>query len=551
MFQQKKLAVLVASALTLGLGVNVALAQTFTQGPSSSATPYMNNSAVPGMNTYVGNSATPTSSSPTASFTSILTVGDAAGNGYKMAGIPDGLGAFDNGNGTFTLLMNHEIGAGLGIARGPLTNGAFVSQWVIDKSTLSVVSGQNAITNLNTWNYTTQSFVSGGTTSFSRFCSSDLAAPTAFYNSNTGLGYNGGRIYMTGEESGTAGRATATVVSGANAGQLYQLPSLGRYSFENAVANPYMQNKTIVATTDDTSGTGNGKVYIYVGDKQATGNAIEQAGLQGGQKYVIAVNGSTQETRLGGVGSATTFTLAALPDQRTVTSNTNGQANTAGGTSFLRPEDIAWDPKSPNKMYFTTTDQFDQVKDGVGATVGRSRVWRMTFSDLSNPTLGGTVEMVVDGAGPGQMFDNLVVDKDGNLILQEDVGGQAHNGKVWKFDTTSNTLSMIAGFDKARFGDIGVAAVAPFNNDEESSGVIDVTDMFTGVAGYDTAKNRYYLLDAQAHYGITGPDGLVEGGQLLLMTQPVPEPSTYALMGLGLGLMGFVARRRKQKAVQA
>jgi len=437
MFQQKKLAVLVASALTLGLGVNVALAQTFTQGPSSSATPYMNNSAVPGMNTYVGNSATPTSSSPTASFTSILTVGDAAGNGYKMAGIPDGLGAFDNGNGTFTLLMNHEIGAGLGIARGPLTNGAFVSQWVIDKSTLSVVSGQNAITNLNTWNYTTQSFVSGGTTSFSRFCSSDLAAPTAFYNSNTGLGYNGGRIYMTGEESGTAGRATATVVSGANAGQLYQLPSLGRYSFENAVANPYMQNKTIVATTDDTSGTGNGKVYIYVGDKQATGNAIEQAGLQGGQKYVIAVNGSTQETRLGGVGSATTFTLAALPDQRTVTSNTNGQANTAGGTSFLRPEDIAWDPKSPNKMYFTTTDQFDQVKDGVGATVGRSRVWRMTFSDLSNPTLGGTVEMVVDGAGPGQMFDNLVVDKDGNLILQEDVGGQAHNGKVWKFDTTS------------------------------------------------------------------------------------------------------------------
>lgn len=32
----------------------------------------------------------------------IMTVGDAAPNGYRMAGIPDGLGAFDNGDGTFT-----------------------------------------------------------------------------------------------------------------------------------------------------------------------------------------------------------------------------------------------------------------------------------------------------------------------------------------------------------------------------------------------------------------------------------------------------------------
>lgn len=35
--------------------------------------------------------------------------------------------------------------------------------------------------------------------------------------------------------------------------------------------------------------------------------------------------------------------------------------------------------------------------------------------------------------------------------------------------------------------------------------------------------------------------------QLYLLT-PVPEPEIYAMMGLGLGLMGFVARRRKQQA---
>ncbi len=34
-----------------------------------------------------------------------------------------------------------------------------------------------------------------------------------------------------------------------------------------------------------------------------------------------------------------------------------------------------------------------------------------------------------------------------------------------------------------------------------------------------------------------------------LYITPVPEPEIYAMMGLGLGLMGFIARRRKQAAV--
>ncbi|MDP2706329.1 MAG: PEPxxWA-CTERM sorting domain-containing protein [Burkholderiales bacterium] len=31
------------------------------------------------------------------------------------------------------------------------------------------------------------------------------------------------------------------------------------------------------------------------------------------------------------------------------------------------------------------------------------------------------------------------------------------------------------------------------------------------------------------------------------MFAPIPEPQTYAMMLAGLGLMGFVARRRKQE----
>jgi hypothetical protein len=45
---------------------------------------------------------------PSAKIDPILTVGDTLPNGYTMAAIPDGMGAFDNGDGTFTLMMNHD-----------------------------------------------------------------------------------------------------------------------------------------------------------------------------------------------------------------------------------------------------------------------------------------------------------------------------------------------------------------------------------------------------------------------------------------------------------
>src|SRR5689334_3068340 len=47
---------------------------------------------------------------------SILSVDDAP-SGYKMVGIPDGMGAFDNGDGTFTVVLNHELGANTGVNR--------------------------------------------------------------------------------------------------------------------------------------------------------------------------------------------------------------------------------------------------------------------------------------------------------------------------------------------------------------------------------------------------------------------------------------------------
>ena len=105
---------LVAAATTVSLS-----AQSVIQGPSSSQTSYL----------------TPTS--PGWSATSLLTVGDGIG-GYLMAGIPDGLGAYSNGDGTMTVLANHEIGNDFttGVLKGAVrahgAAGGFVSKWVIN-----------------------------------------------------------------------------------------------------------------------------------------------------------------------------------------------------------------------------------------------------------------------------------------------------------------------------------------------------------------------------------------------------------------------------------
>ncbi len=213
-------------------------------GPSSSASPYL----VPVSSGVVTRS--------------ILTVGDSVNNKpggtepYRMVGIPDGLGAYDNGNGTFTVLMNHELPANAGAVRAHGERGTFVSKWVIEKGTLRVLSGEDLIQ---------RTVLVTGSSALGRLCSADLPEPSAFYNQATGLGTTA-RILMNGEETGSEGRAFGHVVTGSEAGTSYELARLGKFSWENSVANPLAQDKTVVIGTDDSTP---GQVYVHVGQKQA------------------------------------------------------------------------------------------------------------------------------------------------------------------------------------------------------------------------------------------------------------------------------------------
>ena len=479
--------------------VNMGFAAT---GPSSSHDPYL----------------TPRMSG--VDFTSILTVGDSVNNKsdgtpYVMVGLADGLGAYDNKDGTFTILINHELKNTQGIPRehnstDPDGKGAFVSKWTVNKSDFTVTHGEDLIKKVKLWDGTSETFIDSTNAVFNRFCSADLP------RYDTKNGFNG-LIFMNGEEV-NGGRAFAHILTGKEAGTSYELPSLGKISWENAVASPYKQDKTVVIGLDD--GEGVGKVLVYVGTKQKTGSPVERAGLHGGNLYGIKVENTPNEDRDTGIaGSA--FTLFSYGDAKDL-SGTDLQTigDTNGVTNFLRPEDGAWDTKNPQRFYFVTTDRYDQVKDGVGTQVGRSRLWRLTFSDITQPELGGTIEMLLDGTGPYQMFDNITVNGSGDVLLQEDPGSQAYNAKIWIYRPDSIWLSQIARHDVSRFGDLSISATSPFTNDEESSGIIEVTHFFKGVEGYDTKKYRYYLLTDQAHktgapYNTTE---IVEGGQLLLMS---------------------------------
>ena len=464
---------------TLVLASSVMLGS--TTGPSSSHANYIEGS-IPGVD-----------------FVALLTAGDSvkkrgtANDTYRMVGIPDGLGAFDNLDGTITVLMNHELTTNSGVVRKHGGAGAFVSRWQIRKSDLKVLNGMDQMERVMMWDATAQAYSLSTSTAFSRFCSADLPSATAFFNSATGKGLPGDTLlYLNGEEdaAATAGRAMAHVVTGKETGTSYEIFKLGRHAWENVLANPYPQDTTILAATED---GGLNKVFFYVGQKQETGNPVDMAGLTNGTSYELLISGYTNDDQVTGSKKGK-FSLVA-----------------SGGTSLARPEDGAWDPTNPARFYFVTT----------ASITGNSRLWKMTFNDITKPTLGGSIEVVVEGGSDIKMMDNITIDDSGRVYMLEDVGNDSRLGRVWSYGPEG--VRQLATHSPYFFGGVSLLFGNAFETqDEEASGIIDVTRFFTGEPGFDTTTYRYMLLDSQVHAPVGGE--IVERGQLLMMRVPRTLP---------------------------
>lgn len=517
---------LLAAAATVTLS-----AQNLIQGPSSSQTSYL----------------TPTSSGWSA--TSLLTVGDAIG-GYLMIGIPDGLGAFSNGNGTMTVLANHEIGNDFttgvlkGTARAHGIGGGTVSKWVINTSTWQVISGGDFLTsatNQMMWDSATNTWAARTASTpyaYLRPCAADLPNLAAFYDaSNGGTGYNG-RIFMNGEETGAEGKAFAWIVDGAEAGKVYELPHHGKYSYENLLArsnygvSPGAANllQTVVVGTDDTTP---GEVYVYIGAKTNLGNAVQKAGLANGLTYglkVLTATGYTGDILFeNATGINGTFGLVQIFDNATLANKTGAQFQTESlrlkVTQFARPEDSQW--LDHDSLIFAVT----------GATVNSvlvsSKIYQLDFnSDATNGilTTGGNIKVLVNAANltgkdgaKADKFDNVTIGDDGFLYLQEDPGNVAYVAKHWVVNPLAGTQAQIEASavqifesDRSRFV-VGGAAFQTI--DEEHSGIVDITSIVAdGITG-----SKWFLVATQSHTAATGANAatLVELGQFIALNYKV------------------------------
>ena len=357
----------------------------------------------------------------------LLTVGDnPQGVTYPMVGKPDGLGAIKgriSGSGEIletgrylTVFMNHELAVTRGVARAHGTAGAFVSQWTLDLNSLRVVDGRDLIARTfsftgGAWNEST------GTLAFDRLCSADLPAASAFFNAQSGNGFNG-RLFMNGEEAGTEGRAFAHIIAGTGYGESYELPHLGKYQRENVVSNPKSGDRTLVVGMDDTTP---GQIYVYVGTKTNTGNAVQRAGLHGGRLYGIRVidgganygGGAAPLENKGAIRGR--FDLVDVSAYAPGLGTALQDASVAlGVTEFARPEDGAWDTVNARSFYWATTGA---VVDGAQQS---ARLYKVTFDSLTQPT-GGTIDVVVDSATltgtdgeKARGFDNITVNGAGS-----------------------------------------------------------------------------------------------------------------------------------------
>jgi hypothetical protein len=486
------------TTLSLGCAATLALASAATAGvvlrtgPSSSATPYV----------------IPTTGSPVLEVVSILTVGDTIG-GYQFLGIPDGMGGWDQGDGTMRVFIDHEFTASAAVGQrahqpAGVSGGAFISDWTISTVAgpdfLKVLSGRDAMLSCAT----TTNGTGGSLYKFARFCSGDVPTVNALFNASTGLGTQN-RFFICGEESGTPGRMIATDLV---TGVAYQMPAFDASSgsWENGLARPMESDTTVVIGTSD---GGLNRIFVYVGTKQAAGTPAERAGLMNGTSYGIQVrvNGAdvTAEDRVNALGNATTgpvysgtFTLAP--------------GGTAAGTQFLRPEDGAWDPANPADFYVVNTDRMSTTSAGAPQTHG-SRLYRLRFTDVNNVLAGGTIEAVLDGTDVMEMGDNLCVFNDINggtrVMLQEDPGNHPHSAKTLLYTVETDTLEVILQSDPSRFGQPGQAATAPFTQDEENSGVYDASE---------SLGCGWFVGNMQAHYTVAAP--LIEGGQLYAFFAP-------------------------------
>lgn len=165
---------------------------------------------------------------------------------------------------------------------------------------------------------------------------------------------------------------------------------------------------------------------------------------------------------------------------------------------------------------------------------GKSVKFQYYLPDLSYPYSGASNGTFA--VGEGVEILNLV-DNFGTLDIQSN-GFTAHfYGAIDIYGTDFDHSYIFNGF---RITDV--------------YGVIDAFSSFSIIGNTDLVGTPMLTFDADNLWVNWGNTSMPRAGDVQFavnVAAPVPEPETYAMMLAGLGLLGIVARRRKQKAATA
>lgn len=476
----------------------------------------------------------------TGEVTNGLTPGSSA---YGAPGIFDGMSAYDNGDGTFTLLVNHELGATDGYqmnVEGLNANvsGARISRFVIAKDMdgdgangfqARVLSGGLAYDAVKSVD---PAFAKGG---LARFCSATLSEPFQF---GGGRGFVD-RLFFTGEENGS-GRFFALDTAQAD---LHHLPALGRGGWESAVAIDTGSAQTVALMLfDDTSGTAN-HLYLWVGSKDsASADLLRRNGLDAssGALYAWTAEAFSSQSGLNAVALNTAVSghwerlgsgseIAALPTATALRS----LARSKGAMEFIRIEDGDVHPLTGQQVAFNTTGGSGADLYGNTNLIDLSRAFAADGSLLTSADTS-SLRVIVDAdrltgvarQGGVRNPDNIAWGGNGKLYIQEDrslLAGTAdgrfgsEEASIWEVDPLTGGAERWAQIDRSAVPALyGQTDSAPADvGNWESSGVLEVSHLFGAAAG------TVFLTDVQAHSltngSLNGPGYLVEGGQIQLI----------------------------------
>jgi len=442
---------------------------------------------------------------------------------YRMVGIPDGLGAYSNGDGTTTLYMNHEFNQSTlsqPLVGGPEYRGTYVSKWILDADG-NPVSGERAFDTV--WNENTlvgpAAEVGNTTPAFARFCSGFLAGPKNGFDR---------QIYLTNEEElspttfdGMGGLSVAIFDN-----EAHTLPNLGRYSKENTVVQPTQGARTVIFSTEDGPATLNNQLYMYVGMKdRSSSSVLARNGLDDGKLFAFrSLDPTTNSERTFTSGSVTGEWVEIQGVDAMTDVQLEAASDAVDAMTFVRPEDGAFNPNDPNEFFFDTTGSSSGADDGVNE-LGRLYSLHLHPGNVLKPATltivynadtviarGGDIAISPDNIDASSQY--LMINEDGTTESRAVMAAKGRDGSIWRFDLVKGPTGEV-GVDVTMA--TRIAELDPPGRDGvpvgpgvwETSGIIDASLLF----GANT-----WLSDVQAHSPTTAPSaGTVEDGQLFLM----------------------------------